>query len=154
MQMSNTDQSQKSLNHLLDQIIMVRDLYAYAAKKIHDEPLQKMLDGFSRHKDIHLKDIKSSFQLDNGSLKFSQLVNLSKDKLGMDIDDFFIRRNEKEVLSFCIKRERELVELYQQIINDHQFSDFEMVILKNQLKEVKSMISESQSIYEKYDFGN
>jgi hypothetical protein len=73
-------------------------------------------------------------------------VSLELDKALIELNHIILNRNEREVLSFCIKREDELVKIYKRLIYSRSFYPFIEAMIVSQLDESIALLNELKEI--------
>ncbi|HHP7242470.1 MAG TPA: hypothetical protein ACFCUD_12400 [Cyclobacteriaceae bacterium] len=139
----------------IDKLRLAHEVYSKASKRIHNQPMRDQLETLSQKKRTYYQEIIDQYDVEdenNYTLKIKDRIKAELEKAGIEINHVMIRRNEREVLSFCVQREYELIEVYQQLLERNIFSDYLHAILSTQMKETKKLIEELEATREAYNF--
>ncbi len=139
----------------IDKLRLAYEVYSKASKRIHNQPMRDQLETLSQKKRTYYQEIIDQYDVEdenNYTLNIKDRIKAELEKAGIEINHVMIRRNEREVLSFCVQREHELIEVYQQLLERNIFSDYLRAILSTQMKETKNLIEELEATREAYNF--
>lgn len=142
------------IHHLIEKLIMAEEIFSRAALKVHNEPMTKYLKVIADRKKVFLYDLTKLLQLDSDQIKLNtkDRIRVQLEKLGLEVDNILLRLNDGEVLSFCIKREEELVSMYHNALIKDQDESLVTALILHQLKESKEELDELILKKEPYNF--
>jgi hypothetical protein len=139
---------------LFHKLKMTMVIYKKSSDCIHNEPMTLGLNELAIQKKEHIEvlgDIIKAYD-PMPDLNIDEVLKLELQKIGMSIDAFFIRRNEKEVLGFCLQYERSLKKIYQDLLAEyHQHHHFR-IWLKDRLVENEELINKLEYWRDAYVF--
>lgn len=142
----------QNLQILIEKLKLAEEVYKRAADKIHSdkmsEDLVKMSNAHMNLKDSLVKEI--DLPLKDVSIGLKDQIKVSIEKLGMEVDDILLRLNQKEVLSYCIKREKEIIDAYKTLVNNKSLSEKEQNRFKALSLESEKRVNGFEKIKEEY----
>ena len=133
---------------------MAEEVYFQASQKIHSETIKDEMEKFVRNKKNLLKNLSRLFHVDSGDLGLTiqERIEVELEKTGMKVDKLYLRMNQKEVLGYCIKREKELLEAFKQVLEDEDIDEDvkkEIRIYKKDSEKLIEMMSDTKAAYQK-----
>jgi hypothetical protein len=145
-----------NLESILSKLETGQRLYVMASKKIHNAPMTDRFQVLSDQKERFIKELEQVFKLNSYEYKiaYEDRVKLLMEKAGIELDNIFIRRNEKEVISFCLNREKELLVEYNALMREYSFDGTHRSYLVSQRDFTHEVIKKLEETYESYNFLN
>jgi hypothetical protein len=133
---------------LLDKLNIASQVYKKASSRIHNQLVKEQLGFLAERKVMFLESIVNEMKIEVNSddLKMTDQVSLELDKALIELNHIILNRNEREVLSFCIKREDELVKIYKRLIYSRSFYPFIEAMIVSQLDESIALLNELKEI--------
>lgn len=143
-----------NIDTLIDKLIISVDLYDKASKRVHDDMLKEQFDLQKQRKVDSLEQLAQLMNIDLSAHRVSiaDHLKVSMEKIGIEIDHIYIRQNAHEVLSFCLKRESELIESYRKVLAGWFIDKKTNSLLKRQLDDSAKVHDQLKSLYKAYDF--
>jgi len=140
------------LIHLLDQLIVNKELNENALTKIQDEFAVKKVKGLQAKKNIYIKELANIMDIDISQYtkEHRQNIDLKLQKVTNQFEDLFLKENDIRLIAFLISTEKKLQNLYYTLIYHCRFDDFVTMILKSQLNDSKRDMLELNKIQEEY----
>ena len=145
------------VQNLIDKLKIAEEIYAKASDRVHNEPMTKQMKSLAVRKSVLSEDISRllKFDLDKHKVQWTERIKVEIEKAGIELDHIFIRMNEGYVLSFCVKREEELIAMYQQVLKTKNLTQYDELIKElflNQLNESTLFLDELREEQKGYNF--
>lgn len=139
---------------LIDKLTIAAELYNKAADRVHNDMMKEQFELQSSRKQDYIDQISNLLDLDLNDHKVNRAdrLKIRVEKLGVDIDHFYLRQNAKEALSFCLNREDELIDAYRSLIKSGSYDNHLKLTLKSQLDDSVRIKDELNTLHEEYDF--
>jgi len=147
------------IQNLIDKLIIAEEVYKKASSKAHDQPMTDQIKVLAERKNILLEDVTKLLTLDmeNYKVKWKDRVKAEMEKVAIELDHIYLRVNQGSILSFCIKREEELIETYKQALrekNDQVLNALVRDVLLYQMDESAQLLTELKEKKKSYNFSN
>ena len=138
---------------LLDKLNIANQVYSKAASRIHNELVREQLGFLAERKLMFLESITREMEIKTSpnQLKLMDRIGLELDKTLIELNHLILNRNEREVLTFCIKRETELVNVYKRLLYRRSFYPFIEAMIVSQLDETVALLNELKKIKDAFD---
>ncbi|UXP33727.1 hypothetical protein N6H18_07145 [Reichenbachiella agarivorans] len=144
------------LQNLIDKLVLAREIYCKASSRVHDEPMTEQILMLADRKTKFIEDISKLVEVDieHHNLSLANRLKATLEKIGIEVEHILIQNNEGEILSFLVRREEELIEMYRTLLrsNDKEYDVFLKSLLENQLSETCLLLSELEETKEAYNF--
>mgnify|MGYP001104334584 CR=1 FL=1 len=135
----------QNLTNLLEKMNVVKSIYKHALNKIHGDAMKNDLRSLYENKVQIYNELNLLFNVkEDVSINIFKQAKLTIEKAQMEIDDILIRFNQHDILFHCLKVEKELIETYNTVLNDQEFSESEK-------EHIKSLKNDSVAIVERLD---
>ncbi|CAN0445928.1 unnamed protein product, partial [Ectocarpus fasciculatus] len=120
---------------LLDKLSNAAALYRKASDRVHNDMVQEQFLVQAERKETYINQPAHhlSLDLDDYQPGTTNRLKLQLEKLGIEIDHVYLRQNAKEVLSFCLNREEELIAAYRGVIQNGGYGNHVKLALKSQM---------------------
>jgi len=143
-----------SLQNLLDKLFIAEEIYKKAADRVHNVPMTDQFNQIAQQKANFLTELEAELGLESGevSINFKDKIQVVLDKVGIEVNHIILNRNERALLTFCIKRDEELVKMYDDIMKSDLIDDNIQQLVARQKKETAQVISELTKTREAYQF--
>jgi len=143
-----------NIQNLIDKIKLAEEIYNRASSRSHNQPMRDQFKTLAKRKNRFLQEIADQFELDLGkhNLKISERIELEWEKAEIEVNHILIHRNERDILKYCIKREEELVDSYEKVLNNGLKNDFLIALFKSQLEDTLRILNELNQTIEAYEF--
>ncbi len=137
---------------LVNKLEYVVKIFEEASKAVHNEPMTKfLLVKAEQHKTFMFK-LENYFQHKVEELSIIDRLKFQFEKIGFELNDMFINRNEKEVLQICLNNEEKLITEYHKVLDFEYLNENEKLMLITQLEIVQENKRDLETLCEKYDF--
>lgn len=138
--------------HLLDQLIVNKEVNENALKKIDDEVATAKVKGLLAKKKMYLKELANVMEIDIGQYveEQQQDIDLKLQRVSNQFEDLFFKGNDIQLIAFLISTEKKLQKLYHTLIYHCRFDEFLLMIFKSHLSESKRDMLELNKIQEEY----
>ena len=142
------------IQNLTDKLKVAEEIYEKASSRVHNRPMRDQLKLISKKKEEYLTELSVDMgtNLNTRNINLSERIHLELEKAEIEISHLLIRRNENDILSFCIQREQELVQSYLNGVIEAQKSNEKISILLRQLEETKRLLEELKETKKAYEF--
>lgn len=139
---------------LLDKLTLSAELYLKAAERVHNEMMKEQFGIQAERKTTYIDQLAHhlNLNLEEHKPRMVDRLKLQLEKLGIEIDHVYLRQNAKEVLSFCLNREEELIEAYRGVLKDDRFDNHVKLTLKSQVDDSIRLKNELKALHDEYDF--
>ncbi|MEQ8240690.1 MAG: hypothetical protein RIA69_15840 [Cyclobacteriaceae bacterium] len=147
------------IQNLIDKLIIAEEVYHKASSKAHDQAMTNQIKMLAARKEMLLEDITKllTLEMENYKVKWKNRVKAEMEKIGIELDHIYLRLNQGSILSFCIKREEELIEMYKQALNEknhQQIGALVRDVLLYQMNESTQLLAELKDKKESYNFSD
>ncbi|QSE95900.1 DUF2383 domain-containing protein [Fulvivirga lutea] len=141
------------IKQLIKKLKMAEEIYKRASIKVHDRPMTEYFAALANKKNGFIDTLVANSQLgqENVSIGVKDRFRVEMEKIGIEVNSILIRLNEFELMDFCIKREEELVSMYQNVLNEYDDQDFVEKMILDQLvysKDILIRLNEKKDTYE------
>ncbi|MBU2913224.1 DUF2383 domain-containing protein [Reichenbachiella agariperforans] len=144
------------LQNLIDKLLLAKEIYEKASSRIHNEPMTNQMKVLAERKSKFLTDIGKLVDVDfeEHTMGIKDRLKAAWEKIAIEVEHIFLQRDEGEILGFCIQREDELIEMYQEVLQskDNELDVFIKFLFESQLAESRILINELQETREAYNF--
>ncbi|MEQ9298628.1 MAG: hypothetical protein RIF33_08695 [Cyclobacteriaceae bacterium] len=139
---------------LLDKLTIAAELYRKASDRVHNDMMQEQFQLQAERKETYITQLAHhlNLNLEDHQLGTADRLKLRLEKLGIEIDHVYLRQNAKEVLSFCLNREEELIAAYRGVIQNGEYDNHVKLTLKSQMDDSVRLKDESMVLHGEYDF--
>lgn len=147
---------QRQIETVLDKLIMAQKIYQRASKRVHFNTMSTLFNDLFYHKKLLVIELATAADIDLNAydVSLSELIKVEIEKIGMDLDALYIKNNYNEVLSFCIKRERELINAYKDAADAHRYTTKVEALLQEHITQTENVLSRLEERYKSGDFKN
>lgn len=144
------------IRNLLDKLRIARKVYTEASSRIHNQLVKDQLKFLAERKLMCYETITSELNQQNLSRRFRKedRISLELDKVLIELNHLLLSKNEKEVLGFCARRERELVTTYKELLLSRSFYPFVEAIITSQLEETSVLLQELERIKDAFSIAS
>lgn len=138
--------------NLILKLEMSRQIFHQASLKVHNAYMTDAFKKLALLRGDFQKKIAtiSGIDMNNLSLDITDKLKVEATKIGMQIDHFYLRRNEKEVLGFCNEQAALLLSEYEQAVTTPGLEESFKAILIPQKTTIKQNLTLLQREYEGY----
>ncbi|MEQ8712771.1 MAG: hypothetical protein RIC80_07125 [Cyclobacteriaceae bacterium] len=138
---------------LLDKLTLSAELYRKAAERVHNKMMQEQFGLQAERKATYIDQLAYhlNLNLEDHQAGMVDRLKLQLEKLGIEIDHVYLRQNAKEVLSFCLNREEELINAYRGVLQNSRFDNHVKLTLKSQVDDSIRLKNELKALHEEYD---
>lgn len=139
---------------LLDKLSNAAALYRKASDRVHNDMMQEQFLVQAERKETYINQLAYHLSLDVDDYQpgTANRLKLQLEKLGIEIDHVYLRQNAKEVLSFCLNREEELIAAYRGVIQNGGYDNHVKLTLKSQMADSVRLKDELMVLHGEYDF--
>lgn len=144
----------EKLKNLVEKIKMAEDIYEQAAEKVSHDSMKDYFHSLAKLKGSYLDKMDGLLQLDTEDIQFNlkSRLKLEIEKISIEIDSIFLRLNQGEILSFCVKREEELISMYHNVLSNQNGDQSIISLLNKQMDESMTILEELKEKLNAYDF--
>ncbi len=141
-----------NIETVIDKLILAIDIYDKTSKRVHFKPMKELFSELKDSKEAMLNALAESTEmnLDDYSISIEEKIKLELEKIGIELDHLIIKNNYNETLSFCIKRERELLNAYEDALNQDLDDSLEDLLKKHHTETLQLL----ESLVERHESGN
>ena len=145
------------VQNLMDKLKIAEEIYIKAADRVHNEPMAKDMKNLADRKSMFLEDTSKllKLDLDKYEVQWKERVKVELEKAVIEFDHIYIQMNEGLILSFCVKREEELIAMYQKVLKTRNITQSDELINElflYQLNESILLLDELREKKERYNF--
>jgi hypothetical protein len=145
------------IQNLIDKLKIAEKIYTKASSRVHDQPMTNQMKALAERKNVLLEDLTRLLEvdMDKHKVQWKDRIKVEWEKLGIELDHIIIRINEGTILSFCIKREEELIDMYKKVLNNdglNQYDELIRELFQYQLNESIQLLDELGEKKQSYNF--
>lgn len=139
---------------LIDKLSIAVALYQKAAQRVHNDMLKEQFMLQAERKQTYIGQLahQLDLHLEEHQISIADRIKLQMEKMGIEIDHAYLRQNARETLSFCLKREEELIDAYRGLMSNSAYDSHLKFTLKSQFDDSVRLKDELSTLYEQYDF--
>jgi hypothetical protein len=143
-----------SIEKLLDKISIAAELYRKASDRVHNEMMTTQFLQQVERKEAYLDQISSALNIEIDDYQPALIARLQVqlEKIGIEVDQLYLRQNAKEVLSFCINREHDLILAYENLLETGPYSSALQQVLVRQLTDANSVRRKLVALHDAYTY--
>ncbi|NJN27725.1 MAG: hypothetical protein HC819_18045 [Cyclobacteriaceae bacterium] len=138
--------------HLIDQLIVNKELNENALKKIGDKVAREKIERLYDKKKIFIKELGNLMKIDVQHYihEKRKSIDIKLEKVSNQFQHLFFSGSDVQLISFLISTEKKLQTLYHTLIYHCRFDDFILMVFKNQLNESRRDMVELSKLQEEY----
>lgn len=142
--------------NLIDKLRLARKIYLKSAKRIHNEIMADPFKVIALKKWVFIKEVANLYDFDDEGhdLKLNNKLKIEWEKIGIELNDIVLRNNEKVLLEYCIHNEKEILNIYKDILEYGTYNDLFNTVIRNQMNESVQILDELQHLLEPYNDDN
>lgn len=144
------------ITEIIEKLKISQEIYRKLSEKVHFKPMRELFTSLNSERKEFLNEIEEnlSIAVDSHVMSFTGAIKAEAEKLGIELDHLIIQNNYNEALSFAIKRERELVNAYDNVFNNQKISEQAKALFEKQKKKSEKNLDEMLKRHETGDFKN
>lgn len=141
---------------LFDKLKLAEQVYEMAAAKVHNDPMTEQFSTLAAQKRESINSIAELLDLEYADhrLRLADRIRLEFEKAEIQFNHIFLRRNEGELMDICLKREEELIQVYEDIVHSGTQEVYMRSLLHSQLSDTKRQYAELEELSEAYHFAD
>lgn len=133
---------------------LVRQIYQKLAEKIKNENMADTFRTIASKKKIYSKEIVNllDFNYEDHEFKVRNQIKVEWEKIRIELNHLILQQDEKVMLEYCIHREHEILNIYQDILEYGSYESLFNTVIRIQMHESVKILNELQHLLEPYEY--
>lgn len=145
-----------STKNIVTKLKLAEEMYDQASVNIRIDSVKDRLKMLSERKEMFLTEIYNRLaQSDQPASRTARdETSLESEQTGMELNKIIQKRNERDLLVYCIRCEEELINSYQKALTLNRMDYRERIMYKNQLTESLTLFNQLKMTKESFHYQN
>ncbi|MGB3469066.1 MAG: hypothetical protein WBA74_27520 [Cyclobacteriaceae bacterium] len=148
------DIANSHVTNLIEKIKLSQEIYDKLSSKVHFEPMREIFDALRQEKNevMSVLERELGLSIEEHSVSFMGSLKANVEKFGIELDHLVIQNNYNEALSFAIKREREIIHAFNDVLQDDALESKEATVIADYKVRTENLLDEITERFKRGDF--